>query len=60
MEGDSDTWRKAVENKLGRLSNVIDNRVRATNTMEFIRKRKVPRDRTVTKENFVCDYCPLK
>ena len=31
MGGDSDTWWKTVINKLGRISNGIENRVRATN-----------------------------
>ena len=36
--GDSNTWCKAVGDELGRLENGIDNQVRATNTIEFIRK----------------------
>ena len=43
MVGDSDTWRKAVGNELGRLANEIDNQGRATSTIEFIRKWEVPK-----------------
>ena len=60
MAGDSNTWWKSVGNELGRLSNGIDNQVRATNTLEFIRKGEVTRGRTVTYEYFVCDSRPLK
>ena len=57
---DSYTWFKAVVNELRRLANGIYNRVRATNTREFIRKEKVKTGRTVTYANFNCDYLPLK
>ena len=60
MGGDRDTWWKVVGNYLGRISNVIYSRVRAKNTIEIIRKEKVPKGRTLTYANFVCDYCPLK
>ena len=60
MESDSDTWLKEVGNEIGRLSNVIDNRVIATNTIVLIRKGEVPKGRTVKYANFVCYYCPFK
>ena len=60
MQGESDNCCKAVVNELGRLSNSIDNRVRLTNTIEFIVKEEVPKGCTVTYANFVCDYHPLK
>ena len=60
MGGDIYTWRKDVVNELRRLTNMIDNRVRVTNTIEFIRKGEVPRGHTFTYANFVCDYRPLK
>ena len=59
MGDDSNTWCKAVGNELGRLANLIENWVRATNTMEFIRKEEVPKVRTVIYANFLCDYRPL-
>ena len=48
MGGDSDTWWKSVLNELGRLANGIENQIRATNIIEFIRKGKVPRGCTFT------------
>ena len=53
------SW-KAVVNEPGRLANGIDNQVRATNIIEFIRKEEILTGRTVTYANFVCDYSPLK
>ena len=38
MGGNSNTWWKEVGNELRRLANGIDNKVRATNTNEFIKK----------------------
>ena len=60
MGGDSTTWWKAVGNELGRLSNEIENQIRATNTIKLIRKEEVPKCCTFTYEIFVCDYRPLK
>ena len=55
---DSDTWWKAVGNKLGRIANGIDNGVRSTNTIKLIKKEELPPGRTVTYDNFVCNYRP--
>ena len=44
---DRDTWWKVVGNELGRIANGIDNQVRVTNNIEFIRKGKLPMDSTV-------------
>ena len=55
---DSDTLWKAVGNELVRLANGIDNRVRATKTIKFIKKEEVPAGLTVTYANFLCDYRP--
>ena len=60
MEGDSDTWWKAVGNEPVRVANGIKNRVRATNTILFFRKREVPMGFKVTYSNFVCHYRQLK
>ena len=51
----SNTWWISDVNKPRRLANGIDNQVRATNTIQFIRKGEVTRGRTVTHANFVCD-----
>ena len=56
MVGDSNTWWKSVGNELGKLANGIENRVRATNTIQFIIKEKVPKGCTVTYVNYVCEY----
>ena len=48
MGGDSDTWWKTVGNELGRLANDIDNWVKATNTIKFIRKEESPKGCTLT------------
>ena len=60
MVGDSDTLCKSVGNEHGRLANGIDNLVRATNTMLFIRKEQVTKGCTITYANFVCDYLQLE
>ena len=36
------------------------NRIEGTDTMTFIPKHVIPKDRKVTYSNFVCDYQPLK
>ena len=51
MGGDSNAWCKAVVNELVRLNNGVDKRVRATNTIELIRKEEVPKGPTVIYEN---------
>ena len=56
----SSTWVTALSNELGRLSQGIDGRVVATNTIDFITKTDVPYDKKVTYGNFICDFRPLK
>ena len=60
MGGDIDTWWKDVGNELGIPVYGIDNQVRETNKIEFIRKEEVPTGRTFTYTNFLCDRRPLK
>ena len=60
MVNDGETWWKAVRNEIGRLSNGIDKRVVGSNKIEFIIKEQVPKGRTITYANFVCDYHPLE
>ena len=59
-EINSYTWWKDVGNEHRRLANGIYNRVLATNTIEFIKKEKLPTGHKVTYANFVCDCRPLK
>ena len=51
---------KQFGNELGRIANGIDNRVRATNTIKFIIKEEVPAGFTVTYDNFIFNYLPIK
>jgi hypothetical protein len=57
---DSATWTQALSNEYGRLAQGIDDRVVATDTIDFIHKSEVPSNKTVTYGNYVCDYRPLK
>ena len=54
------TWRRSTTNELGRLSQGIKGRVDGTNAVKFIKKSQVPKGKTVTYVNMVCDYRPLK
>ena len=58
--GNRETCWRAVWNELGTLTKGIENQVRATNTIEFIRKGELLRGCAVTYANFVCDLCALK
>ena len=60
MEGDSNIWWKDVGNEHGRLANEINNIVRSTNKIYFIRKGELIKGHTFTYANYVCDYLPLK
>lgn len=53
-------WTKSLSNEWGRLAQGNVHGVKATDTIDFIHKSKVPVDRKVTYGSFVCDYRPLK
>jgi hypothetical protein len=58
-----ETWEKSAAHEFGRLAqNLKDRRVNKTNTIFFISKDKVPKDRTkdVTYRSFSCDLKPNK
>ena len=57
---DSKTWQRSTANELGRLADGIPGRVKGTGTIGFLHRRDIPRGRTVTYSNFVCDLKPLK
>jgi hypothetical protein len=57
---DNPIWTTALSNELGRLAQGINNRVVATDTIDFIHRSEVPTDKKVTYGNFICDYRPLK
>jgi len=50
-------WSKSAANEFGRLAQGVGGRVKATNTIFFISKNQVPKDRIkdVTYGSFVCD-----
>jgi hypothetical protein len=50
-------WSKSTANEFGRLAQGVGERVKATNTIFFISKNQVPKDRIkdVTYGSFVCD-----
>ena len=53
-------WAPGVENALGRLVQGFKDRVKGTNTIFFVHKHEIPKDRKISYANFVCDYRPLK
>ena len=53
-------WSKALSNEIGRLAQGNKYGVKATDTIEFIKKEDVPNGRAVTYASFVCDHRPLK
>ena len=55
-----EVWITSLSNELGRVMNGVGNRITGTDTMEFVRKENVPKNKKVTYANFVCDYRPLK
>jgi hypothetical protein len=56
----NDVWDRALSNEFGRLAQGIDDRVVATDTIDFIHKSDVPHTKIVTYGNCICDYRPLK
>ena len=54
-----DTWRQAISNELGRLSQGV-NSIQGNDVIEFISNGQVPPNKKVTYANMVCDYRPLK
>ena len=53
-------WASGVENELGRLAQGFEDRVQGTNTIFFVQKHEIPKDRKISYANFVCNYRPLK
>ena len=52
-------WGKSSENDIGRLAQGMPGRVEGTNTVFFIAKNEIPRERAkdVTYGKFVVDHC---
>ena len=57
---DKETWKKAVSNELGRLTKGNDAGVNYTDTMRWIKKKEIPKNKKVTYANFTFDHRPLK
>ena len=55
-------WGTLSANELGRLAQGIGNRIKGTDTIFFVHKQQVPRDRMkdVTYVKFVCELKPNK
>jgi hypothetical protein len=53
-------WQLSSANAFGRLANGVGGRVKGTNTIKFIKKSDIPRDRRrdVTYGQFVCTIRP--
>ena len=57
---DREIWTKSLSNEWGRLAQGNDSGVHATDTIDFISKEEVPKNRDITYAMFVLDYRPLK
>jgi hypothetical protein len=55
-------WAHSAANKFGQLAQGVGTRIKGTNTIHFIRKNEVPKERAedVTYGSFSCDYKPNK
>ena len=53
-------WTVSLSNELGRVMQGVGGRIKGTDTMEFISKNDIPKNKKVTYANFVCDLRPLK
>lgn len=63
---DKAVWNRGLANELGRLAQGVgktrkpNERITGTDTIRFIKRTEVPRGRTVTYANFVCNIRPHK
>ena len=53
-------WGRALSNKWGMLAQSNTYGVQPTNTIDFITRTEIPKDKDVTYAIFVCDHRPLK
>jgi len=60
LQKDPATWNPSMANEIGRLAQGIGNRIKGTNTIQFIKKEAIPKNKTVTYARVVADYRPLK
>jgi len=54
------TWDHSCANEFGRLCQGVGNRVKGTNTLFFVPRNQIPKNKTVTYPRIVCDYRPTK
>ena len=55
-----DTWKRSVDNELGRLADGLPKELLGTKTIDFIKKSNIPIGKKVTYASMVCDIRPLK
>jgi len=60
LQKDPATWNPSMANEIGRLAQGIGNRIKGTNTIQFIKKDTIPKNKTITYARVVTDYRPLK
>jgi hypothetical protein len=53
-------WNRSSANEFGRLLQGVGGRIKGTNTMKFIHRHQVPKNKTPTYARFVCDIRPHK
>ena len=53
-------WLQVLSNEIGRLANGNKYSARSANTIKFIKRESVPKDKAITYASFVCDHRPLK
>jgi hypothetical protein len=55
-----EVWSRSSANEFGRLAQGVGGRIKGTNTMHFIHRHEVPKNKTPTYARFVCDIRPHK
>ena len=60
LRKDPQTWNQSLANEIGRLAQGIGNRIKGTDTIQFIKKEFIQENKTVTYARVVADYRPLK
>ena len=53
-------WQRSSANEFGRLAQGVGGRIQGTNTIFFIPKHKIPKNKMPTYARFVCTYRPQK
>ena len=60
LQKDPQTWNPSMAIEIGRLSQGIENRIKGIDTIQFIKKESILKNKTVTYARVVADYRPLK